>query len=354
MHAKEKLNAPSLKEWKRLYELAAELKKLAPWEWMDESEIFGVQHPDTEETGFVSVMGMLGEHLALGVYLGAEGLYGFWDFQDDERETDPLALFDVPQLQASFEDRQQLERQDRELIKQLGLKFRGAQNYPLFRSIKPGFMPWLITSEEARFLIYAIEQTLEVAPRVKEDALILSSEDDEEDEIYLVRVAEKRNGKLIWRDEMKRIPPPEPERFPVKILPGAINQLKAFPQNKNLIFEIDLFNSPMPVKERNSRPYFPKMLMAAETNSRFILGFELLKPHEDALKAQTELPQKLIELLSSHNMLPGEIRVSSNLLFNLLKSFTQQLNVRLRQTDDLIAIRDAKEGVFGFFGNPFL
>lgn len=353
MRAKEKLDAPSLEEWKRLYELAARLKKLAPWEWMHESEIFGVQNPETKEIGFVSVMGMLGEHLALGVYLGAEGLYGFWDFQDDKHETEPLALFDIPQLQASFEDRQQLEKQDRELIKQLGLKFRGAQDYPMFRSTKPGFMPWFIMSEEARFLIYAIEQTLEVAPRVKEDPLILSHENDDEDEMYLVRVAEAENGKLVWRDEMKRIPPPELKHFTVRVSPEMLDQLRVFPRNKNLIFEIDLFPAPTPIREKNSRPYFPKMLMAAETNSRFILGFELLKPHEDALKTQAEIPQKLIEILSTHKVLPGEIRVGSNLLFNILKSFTQQLNVQLRQTDDLIAIRDAKEGMFGFFGNPF-
>src|SRR5215210_7136476 len=185
---KTKPDAPTLEESKRLYELAGKLKELAPWDWMDESEIFGVENPENNEIGFVSVMGMLGEHLAVGIYLGAEGLYGFWGFQDEKHETEPLALFDIPQLQASFEDREQLEKDDREVIKKLGLKFRGKQSYPVFRSIKSGFMPWFITSEEARLLIYTIEQTLEVAPRAKENPLILSDENDGEDEVYLVRV----------------------------------------------------------------------------------------------------------------------------------------------------------------------
>jgi len=350
---KTKPDAPTLEESRRLYELAGKLKELAPWKWMDESEIFGVENPETNEIGFISVMGMMGEHLAVGIYLGAEGLYGFWDFQDEKHVTEPLALFDIPQLQASFEDREQLKKEDREVIKKLNLKFRGKQSYPMFRSNKSGFMPWFIASEEARFLIYAIEQILEVAPRAKENPRILLDKNDEEDEVYLVRVAEKKGGELVWRDEMKHIQPPESKQLSVKVSPETINRLQAFQQNKNYIFEIDLFHAPTPVREKNSRPFFPKMLMIAETNSLFILGVELLKPQEDLLEGHAEVAKSLIKILSIHNVLPKEIRVSSDLLFRLLKNFTQQLNVKLRQMDDLIAIKEAKEGMFGFFGNPF-
>ncbi len=353
MQKKTGSKTPTIEEAKRLYELTGKLKELAPWEWMDETEIFGVENPETKEIGFVSMMGMMGEHLAIGAYLGAKGLYGFWDFQDGKHETEPLALFDIPQLQASFEDREGLEKEDREVIKALGLKFRGKQSYPMFRSNKPGFMPWFITSEEARFLIYAIEQTLEVTPRVKENPLILLGENGEEDEVYLVRVAEEKDGKLAWRDEMKHIAPPESKQFPVKVSPETINQLKAFPQNKKFVFEVDLFHSPTPVKERNSRPFFPKILMVAETNSLFILGVELMKPPEDILEGHAEIARSLIKMLLNHSVLPKEIRVSSDLLFGLLKSFTQQLNVKLRQTNNLLAIKEAKEGMFGFFGNSF-
>jgi hypothetical protein len=349
---KTKPDAPTREESKRLYELAGKLKELGPWEWMDESEIFGVENPESNEIGFVSVMGMMGEHLAIGIYLGSEGLYGFWGFQDEKHETEPLALFDIPQLQASFEDREQLKKEDREVIKNLGLKFRGKQSYPMFRSNKSGFMPWFITSEEARFLIYTIEQTLEVAPRARENPLILVDENGEE-EVYLVRALEREGGNLVWRDEMKYIPPPESKQFSVKVSPETINQLKAFPQNKNFIFEIDLFHAPTPVMERNSRPFFPKILIITETNSLFILGVELMKPQEDILDEHAEIAKSLIKILSSHSVLPKEIRVSSDLLFGLLKSFTQQLNVKLRQTGDLIATKEAKEGMFGFFGNPF-
>ena len=202
-------NSPvSVAEWERLYELAVKLKALEPWEWMDEQDIFGVQNPENGEIGFVSIMGMLGEHLSMCVYLGAEGLHGYWDMSDPitDLENNPFAMFEVPQLQVSFEDREMLEKQDRDIIKKLGLKFRGNQNYPLFRSIKPGFMPYFVESEESRFLIYAMEQTLAMLPRFYDEEYLLPNPDEE---LILVRVPEQQNGNLVWRDEIKPIPPPE-------------------------------------------------------------------------------------------------------------------------------------------------
>jgi len=345
-----KCKQPTTGEWKRLYELAAKLKELAPWEWMDETEIFGVENPDTKEIGFVSPMGMAGEHLSIGVYLSAEGLYGFWDFQEEGLEAEPFALFEIPQLQVSFENRENLERQDRDLIKKLGLKFRGAQNYPLFRSIRPGFMPWFITSDEAQILIYAIEQTLEVAPRVKEDPDILDDESDTENEVCLVRFAEKQSGKFVWHDEMREIPPPDEKEFIIKIPQALVDELKAFPQAGNFILEIDLFYAPTPVGERGKRPYIPKMMLLADSRSGMIAGFQMIQPKENELENHTEIGRHVFESLQKLNVRPQEIHVASDDLFDLLKGLNQQLNIKLRQTEDLPAVEAAKEGLFGFFG----
>jgi len=65
--------SPTLNEWRKLYQAAIRIKEIAPWEWMTETDIFGVQDPETDEISFVSIMGMLGEHLSLAVYRGGEG-----------------------------------------------------------------------------------------------------------------------------------------------------------------------------------------------------------------------------------------------------------------------------------------
>lgn len=340
---------PTQADLMRLYELAAELKELAPWRWMDEGEVFGVENPETGQIGFVSVMGAIGEHTALAVYLGAEGLYGFLDLEEDELEIDPFALLEIPQLQVSFEDRDMLERRDRDEIKKLGLKFRGAGNYPLFRSIGWGFLPWHISADEARFLIYAIEQTLVVAPRVEEDPLILMVDDDEYGEKYLIRVAEEQKGSLIWRDEIRTIREPEPEIISFELPEETIALLKGFPQRNDLVFEIDLFRAPTPLLNKENRPMLPKMLMIAESRSLLILGVELIEPAENASKLVESVAESVIKILSRHKVRPKAIHAGTDMLYRLFRGFAQKLNIELRQTDDLPAIDEACEEMFREF-----
>jgi hypothetical protein len=87
---------PGFQEWRRLYESAVRIKEISPWEWMTETDIFGVRSPETGELGFVSVMGMLGEHYAVSLYLGSEGIHGFLNLQEMGPLADPEALIQIP------------------------------------------------------------------------------------------------------------------------------------------------------------------------------------------------------------------------------------------------------------------
>jgi len=345
--AKQKTNKPSLEELEHLYDAASKIKELAPWKWMYEDEIFGVQNPQTKGLGFISIMGRAGEHFAVGVYLGAEGLYGFWDMQEGALFDDPMALLDVPQLQASFEDREALDKRDRDEIKKLGLKFRGAKNWTQFRSMQSGCLPWHITAEEARFLVYALEQTLDVAPRVKENPELLKPK-NEEDETYLVRVAKEESGKLVWRDEMMDVPAPEDEHVAFKIGVELINKLKAAPQ-KDITLEIEFTRAPSPVKDKtDARPYFPYMLLIADSRSGMILDMEMMRPAESQLKTYAQVPEHLIDILARLDASPKEIRVQNGMLFDMLEPLMQTMKIKVRETDKLPAIDVAMNGIFGF------
>lgn len=120
---------PTLEEWRPLYEAAIRAKEVRPWEWMDGSEIFGVEDPETGQIGYVCVTGMLGEHFSLSLYLGPDGLYGLLALAFDPA-TSPERLLETPLLQASFEDRAMLAPQDREIIKALGLRFAAGRPGP--------------------------------------------------------------------------------------------------------------------------------------------------------------------------------------------------------------------------------
>jgi hypothetical protein len=338
-------SSPTLNEWRRLYQAAIRVKEIAPWEWMTETEIFGVQDPATDEIGFVSVMGMLGEHLCLAVYRGAKGLYSFWNFQQFADSAPAEALFEIPHLQASFEDRNELRDKDREVIKELGLKFRGRQEWPLFRSYRPGYLPWYLEAPEARLLTYALEQAAEVVLRVKEDPALLEPVDEES---YLVRVPHEISGNLVWEDEVMSVPPPEPEPIPIMIDVQTIERVRQLPRGKHTL-EMDLFLFPAPIHEKGARPYFPYLLLVAEDQRGLILGNELLTPEPGLVEMWGSVPMKVVHQLARMKVLPQEIKVRSFRLLALLKLLEEELDVEVKAASVLPNLDQAKESLLHRF-----
>jgi len=338
-------NLPNLEEWRRLYDVVKQVKEIAPWQWMEETDIFGVQNPETDELGFVSVMGMLGEHHAVSVYRGSEGLTGFWRLQEAGSSISPEFLLEVPQLQASFENREELHKKDRETIKKIGLKFRGKHAWPLFRSYRPGFFPWFVEAEEACFLRYALEQTVEVALRFKDNPLLLEPPDDGS---YLVRVPCQDGDTLIWEDRIMPMPPPEPKSISIAMDVQMLEALKRMPKTGHEI-EIDFFMFPSPIHEKGVRPFFPYMLLMVAAQSGMIIGQEVLRP-DPSLEAMWGLvPANVVSQLAQLKIVPKKIRVRSELLFQLLQPLAEELGLKLKQSRRLKNLDSVKEFLFQRF-----
>jgi hypothetical protein len=332
-------STPTHDEWHKLYQAAMRLKETAPWKWMAETDLFGVQNPETDELGFVSVMGALGEHLSIGVYLGAEGLYSFWGFQQIGASAPPEAILGMLHLQASFEDRNELTKKDRDVIKSLGLKFRGRQAWPLFRSYRPGFFPWYLEGWEARFLTLALEQTVEVALRFKENRAML---DTAADDSYLVRVPREAKGTLVWEDRVVVVPPVDPEPISISMDVDALKAVNRLPRRRYAL-EIDFFMVPILVGERGTRPSYPHMLLVVERESGMVLGSELLTP-EPSLEAMWGLvPVTLVYKFANIGIVPTQVRVQSPLLAKLLQLLAEELGFEVKLTPSLRSLEHAKD-----------
>src|SRR5215510_6178531 len=329
---------PTIEEWGRLYAVAGRVKKMAPWKWMIEDEVFGVRNPERDEVGFVSVMGAGGEHFAVALYQGAVALHDFLALsQGDSVETE--RLLEIPQLQASFEDRGHLEKEDRDTIKNLGLKFRGANNWPLFRNYAPGMFPWFLTSSEARFLTIALEQLLDVAPRIRDDELALRGEGDE----FLVRVPRVENARLVWEDKVMRIPKPElKEAAPSSLDLELLESLKQLPEVTNVI-EIELMMLPMPVREKKDRPFFPYLLMLVDASSGVILGNDMLQPLPSLEAMRAEFPTRVAEYLLKLGVKPLKIAVRTERTAQSLAPLAEELGIRIKISPRLPALDSAME-----------
>jgi hypothetical protein len=286
----------------------------------------------------VSVMGNLGEHYAVALYQGARGLYGFWDMQAG-LEDDPFMVLEVPQLQASWEDRDALEKTDRQVIKDLGLKFRGRKAWPQFQSYRPGYFPWQLEADEVRALTVALEQVLDVAPRVRATADLLP---DPEEERYLVRVPRGAGNAMIWEDTIQPMPPPPTAQLVMPIDPAQLEQVKALPKTRAK-FEMELFVLPTPIQEsRKQRPAFPYILLAVDGGSGMVIGTELMVAEPTLESIFERVPQTALRYFANLEVHPRIIYVADHRLADLLGQLAHELGCRVIVRRNLRALSEAK------------
>ncbi len=346
-----KQEQPTQAEWRSLFDVSARVKELAPWEWMMEDEVFGVRDDEAGVTGFVSVMGAGGEHFAIALYPDPAALFAFLDLHDlgneEGADDDPqtaMRVLELPQMQVAFEDNDQLNKEDKALIKKLGLKFRGANAWPQFRSYAPGLFPWYLTKAEVRRLTVALGQLLDVAPRCRADEDLLAPSED--GTVFLVRVP-SANG---WEDQTLTIEEPEPEPLHFEVDPQAFAQVKELPRVTNVI-EIELAMLPSPVKDKKiERPYFPYILTLAEAQSGQIVGNEMLQPLPSLDAMYAKAPQSLLGTFLRLGVLPELVRVRNPLLAELLAPLAEELGFKVAAVRRLPAIDEFMDGMGQMLG----
>jgi hypothetical protein len=339
-------SSPSKEEWAALYQAARAFYDTAPWEWMYDSDMFGLQNPESGEIDYCCVMGNLGEHYALGVYLGAEGLQGYNRIASGEFEAPDAAILHAQKcLMASFEDREYLQNEDRAVIKQLGLKFRGRNAWPLFRDYSPGYVPWFVTTSQARFLTHALQQALDVALRFRDDPGML---DPPVEGQYLVRVPEQNAGGLAWSEQWMA---PAPLDQAVAAVPQIdelrVQRVKQSVTTRQGIWEADFFFSPAPIQDnRGQRPYFPYMLMWVDRRSRMILPPEMVP----AGQYQAAFQNQLLALIEQAHFMPQEIVVLQQEALELLDPIAKRLGIKLRRARRLDALEEVRASMMDYFG----
>ncbi|HKO96814.1 MAG TPA: hypothetical protein VJU86_07480 [Pyrinomonadaceae bacterium] len=334
---------PSAEEFKTLYKLARYIQQNEPWEYMEETDVFGVKDPDTGELGFVSVMGALGEYTAVAVYRGIEGLYGWRKFEewleiDPESEEAHDMLMEIPQLQLSFGPASFLESHDRVAIKRSGVRF--PNDLPLFRSYWPGYYPWYLTRGEALHLIHVLTQTIQVAKQFFYDESVIPLNEDPEDRDYLIRVPKLTNGVVRWQSSIERIDEPNIPLIPIDVDDDAVDQLKALPKPDPQ--EIDLFTLPAKLGEANERSRVLYALLVTNSLTGYLYGFEALDARDGVDLMYADLAEKVAKIWLRQGVVPSELRARSSRLLNMFQYLAGEVGFELSLVKELPSVDEAK------------
>ena len=335
---------PTLDEYKSLYKAAEEFKNLGCWNWMYDEDLFGVQNPETGDIGWCCVLGNLGQVYGLVIYLGDEGLRGYVQLQSGE-----IGMYDpdTPHLQKclmlSFDDRRQLDKEDLLIIKQLGLKFRGRNAWPLFRNYEPGYVPWFITSEEARFMTVAIRQVIDVALRFKKNEDLLYPDDEA---TYLVRVARRADETVTWHDELMKPELTErPSGIDDRIDEIRVQRIKMNAKRSGATWELGYCYAPTPIQEhRSMRPYCPKMLAILDHDSKLAVTLHMAEgPH-----VIDECRNHFLALLEKLKHVPADIFVNREDARQLLAPISSRLGISVHVAERLEVFEDFYFSMFEY------
>lgn len=316
----------------RLYDLADELYRRAPWQWMEESHLIALRHPQTGEVGYLSVMGMEGSHRALAVYLGQESIERFNRIHSDDPGTEQDAMrliLESRQLQLSFNERLMLTKEDLAEIKSLGRKYRG-ETWPQMRSFHPGVVADRITEEEAVWLTLAVEQLFIVAPRLKSDPDQTIQLKGKQTQI----LCRSQSAEGVWADEW--IPHhTKLHAFPQPDCDAALAaQVKALPDKRKIECLFTLL--PSSIGPKGGRCVYPYLIMAVDAGSGFILGVELTSMEKRTFEELiAEVPNTFLRLFEKAGFCPKKLDCASLATAHLLHQPAKQLGVKVQCYEEL-------------------
>jgi Domain of unknown function (DUF6930) len=326
---------PTEKEWLELYRSAVEFRRLGCWNWMFDSDVFGVRDPESDEVGYCCVLGRLRQVIGLVVYRGAEGIDVHERIQAGRVGPGHPDLLHLQRcLMVSFESKADLEEQDRKQVEGLGFKGRGRRAFPQFRSYRPGYLPWTLSGGEARLLRLALDETMEMAVRLREKRNLL---DAPREGHYLVR----SRGASGWAERWEA--PVQRQGIDVLRLPFdevRVQRIKNRGLPRRGSWEADFFFAPAAVYD-DERPYYPYLFLIVNGRRAKPVGMRLARTeeHVDAFRAE------FLAVLEREKALPREVLVQSEQALELLEPLTVRLGIRLESVEILETLSYLRAGL---------
>ena len=334
-----------LELWRELYQAAASFQVLAPWQWMDDTHIFGI---DNEHgVRLVTVMGSLGEVFGLASYRGTAGTnFLLRLLQREFAPESPDTSFYQDALLVDFVPRTELLKEERAIIQQIDFQppVRKPKLFPKFQSHKPGYTPWFVDEAEARHLLDDLRKALPFAELLRTNLALYDSRQENEFPFFPASVSEPLTlDQFQWHIIVPVPPPADP---PIDPQTFDLPPLLALPQPPQSAWELTAFYAPTPIGEP-PRPYYPKLALGVDATVGIILAFQLTGPGQTLAQTAARV---LIQSIQSSGSRPAAIKMDSISLIRALQPLAAALGVKVAQAKSLPMADEARRSLETF--NP--
>lgn len=326
---------PSIEQWKALYEVAENLKKLAPWRALYDTDILVLQLPGRKEPVYCSVMGQGGMSFGIGIYPGHESFLRLNRIINQDAYSPELLALEQDCLMCNFGSREDIETEDRAVMKQLGLRFRGANQWIYFRSMAPGQFPWYLDASQAELLTAALQNLFMLCVCYMEGKLKADFDAGE----TLLRWYDPE--KEMWFNGVIPMPAPKLDRsmdLQDELLLVRLKRKK----KTSARLELDSFYLPIPIQEdKLSPPAGIHMALLVDKDSGVILDQSTDGPDMPALAAA---PSMLVNYMEEHGR-PAVVYVRSEWMGTLLRNTCKAVGVRLVEDEGIPMLDSCLDGL---------
>ena len=331
----------------KMYDLAFQYKGTKLWQQFYDDELFAVKLSDGE-IGYCCVMGMIGQHNALALYVGDESYQSYQHLRntDQDRMTEQMIgelATSQNCLQCSFETKDMLSDAELEEVRRYaeahGKTLRGKNAFPQFTKYSPGRFPWHYDSEldEQR-----ICDALSAAVALKK---MLRNYSKEDLGFYSVDEEPKKIPMLAFTDGrwiMKYTPLPAAEmRYPEPVLANDVTAARIKRKAKAGVWECGMLRLPNPVQEEgheDEAPYYPLALIFVELENQMVQQ-PIVTNGEDPDEMLNEFADYLLTLKT----VPRTIRCGDDRSYALLKDLCAKTGITPERTDEPEALDDVIE-----------
>ena len=326
---------PSIEQWEALYEVAENLKKLAPWRALYDTDILVLQLPGRKEPIYCSVMGQGGMSFGIGIYPGHESFLRLNRIINQDAYSPELLALEQDCLMCNFGSREDIETEDRAVMKQLGLRFRGANQWIYFRSMAPGQFPWYLDANQAELLTAALQNLFMLCVCYMEGKLKADFDAGE----TLLRWYDPE--KEMWFNGVIPMPAPKLDRsldLQDELLLARLKRKK----KTNARLELDSFYLPIPIQEdKLSPPAGIHMALLVDKDSGVVLDQSTDGPDMPALAAA---PSMLVNYMEEYGR-PAAVYVRSEWMGTLLRNTCKAVGVRLVEDEGIPMLDSCLDGL---------
>jgi len=318
----------------RAYSLAFAFRKEKLWKHLYDTELFAVSLPNGE-IGYCSVMGFLGEHLALALYVGSKGLDSYRRLLESNTEGMNLLkaqeiAFSQSCLQCSFECKDELTPSElsaaRSYAARHGVTIRGANAYPQFLCYRPARYPCAVSRQkDIELICAALEAALAVSEKLEHTGKSQLGFQEGPAYHYTVPLLTPSKEGFAW--SLHPLPPKQPVCYPEPMLQDELLAMRLKKAKKcRTTWMCDLVMLPQPyAEEETSSMVFPYTLVTAIRETGMALPMEIVSdPEGDAEKLLLSLGNQMLE-----HGIPKTIQVADERTCALLKNLAELLKIRL-------------------------